>query len=141
MLRPWSALDWPENHQPQSCLRSRLFPGEPGIGANSPRASPQPLERRGDAIGAGQERSAAGASRGSRATLSGAIQAGSRTANAEIARAALDRGTDPKEVLDTMTSAVDEVGKRLQEGELCARCAHRRERGVIAMGRLSNLKV
>ena len=50
--------------------------------------------------------------------LTAAVEAGNRTAAAELAQAALDEGTDPKTILDAMTAAMDIVGRRFQDGEL-----------------------
>jgi len=50
--------------------------------------------------------------------LTAAVEAGNRTAAAELAQAALDEGTDHKTILDAMTAAMDIVGRRFQDGEL-----------------------
>jgi 5-methyltetrahydrofolate--homocysteine methyltransferase len=50
--------------------------------------------------------------------LTAAVEAGNRTAAATETQAALDAGVDPREVLGAMTSAMDVVGRRFQEGEL-----------------------
>jgi 5-methyltetrahydrofolate--homocysteine methyltransferase len=52
------------------------------------------------------------------AALTAAVEAGNRTAAAELTRAAVDEGTDPRIVLDAMTAAMDVVGRKFQEGEL-----------------------
>jgi 5-methyltetrahydrofolate--homocysteine methyltransferase len=52
------------------------------------------------------------------AALTAAVEAGNRTAAAELTQAALDEGTDPKTVLDAMTAAMDVVGRKFQDGEL-----------------------
>jgi 5-methyltetrahydrofolate--homocysteine methyltransferase len=50
--------------------------------------------------------------------LTAAVEAGNRTAAATETQAALDAGVDPREVLGAMTSAMDVVGRRFQDGEL-----------------------
>jgi 5-methyltetrahydrofolate--homocysteine methyltransferase len=52
------------------------------------------------------------------AALTAAVEAGNRAAAAELTQAALDAGTDPREVLGAMTAAMDVVGRRFQDGEL-----------------------
>jgi len=52
------------------------------------------------------------------AALTAAVEAGNRAAAAAETRAAVDEGIDPKTILDAMTSAMDVVGKKFQEGEL-----------------------
>jgi 5-methyltetrahydrofolate--homocysteine methyltransferase len=52
------------------------------------------------------------------AALSAAVEAGNRVAAAAETKAALDAGTDPRAILDAMTSAMDVVGRKFQEGEL-----------------------
>jgi 5-methyltetrahydrofolate--homocysteine methyltransferase len=52
------------------------------------------------------------------AALTAAVEAGNRTAAAELTRAALDAGVGPAEVLGAMTAAMDVVGRRFQDGEL-----------------------
>ena len=52
------------------------------------------------------------------AALTAAVEAGNRTAAAELTQAALDGGAAPKAVLDAMTSAMDAVGRRFQDGEI-----------------------
>jgi 5-methyltetrahydrofolate--homocysteine methyltransferase len=52
------------------------------------------------------------------ADLTAAIEAGNRAAAAELTLAAVDAGTDPRDVLAAMTAAMDDVGRRFQECEL-----------------------
>ena len=52
------------------------------------------------------------------AALTAAVEAGNRTAAAELTQAALDAGVDPETVLDAMTAAMDVVGRKFLEGEL-----------------------
>jgi 5-methyltetrahydrofolate--homocysteine methyltransferase len=52
------------------------------------------------------------------AALTAAIEAGNRTAAAELTQAAIDGGIDPKEILGAMTAAMDVVGRGFQDGEL-----------------------
>ncbi len=52
------------------------------------------------------------------AALTAAVEAGNRTAAADLTQAALDAGVDPQSVLDAMSAAMDTVGRRFQEGEL-----------------------
>ena len=52
------------------------------------------------------------------AALSAAIEAGNRTAAAELARTALDAGVEPQAVLGAMTGAMDVVGRQFQDGEI-----------------------
>jgi 5-methyltetrahydrofolate--homocysteine methyltransferase len=52
------------------------------------------------------------------AALTAAVEAGNRTAAAELTQAALEAGVGPAEVLAAMTAAMDVVGKKFQEGEL-----------------------
>ncbi len=52
------------------------------------------------------------------AALTAAVEAGNRTAAAEHTQAAVDEGIDPTTILDAMTSAMDVVGRKFQEGEL-----------------------
>jgi 5-methyltetrahydrofolate--homocysteine methyltransferase len=52
------------------------------------------------------------------AALTAAVEAGNRTAAAELTQAAVDEGIDPKTILDAMTAAMDVVGRKFQEGEL-----------------------
>ena len=52
------------------------------------------------------------------APLTAAIEAGDRSAAGALTQAALDEGVDPREILGAMTSAMDVVGRRFQEGEL-----------------------
>ena len=50
--------------------------------------------------------------------LTAAVEAGNRTAADAETRAALDAGIDPRAILGAMTSAMDVVGRKFQEGEL-----------------------
>ena len=50
--------------------------------------------------------------------LTAAIAAGNRTAAAELTQAAIDDGINPEEVLGAMTSAMNVVGRRFQDGEI-----------------------
>ena len=52
------------------------------------------------------------------AALTAAVEAGNRTAAAELTQAALDAGVDPEEVLGAMTAAMDVVGRKFQDGEI-----------------------
>ncbi len=52
------------------------------------------------------------------AQLQQAVEVGDRTKAIEITQAAVDEGMNPKDVLDAMTSAMDVVGAKFQEGEL-----------------------
>jgi 5-methyltetrahydrofolate--homocysteine methyltransferase len=52
------------------------------------------------------------------AALTAAVEAGDRTAAAELTQAAVDEGTDPQAVLGAMTAAMDVVGRKFQVGEL-----------------------
>jgi 5-methyltetrahydrofolate--homocysteine methyltransferase len=52
------------------------------------------------------------------AALTAAVEAGDRSAAADLTRSALDEGVDPRAVLDAMTTAMDAVGRRFQDGEL-----------------------
>jgi 5-methyltetrahydrofolate--homocysteine methyltransferase len=52
------------------------------------------------------------------AVLTAAVEAGNRTVAAAETQAALDGGTDPREVLGAMTAAMDVVGAKFQAGEL-----------------------
>jgi 5-methyltetrahydrofolate--homocysteine methyltransferase len=52
------------------------------------------------------------------AQLQQAVEAGDRAKAIQITQAAIDEGTNPKDVLDAMTSAMDVVGAKFQEGEL-----------------------
>jgi 5-methyltetrahydrofolate--homocysteine methyltransferase len=52
------------------------------------------------------------------ADLTAAVEAGNRAAAAELTREALEAGEHPERVLSAMTTAMDAVGKRFQEGEL-----------------------
>ena len=50
--------------------------------------------------------------------LTAAVEAGNRTNAVAETRSALDAGVDPREVLGAMTSAMDVVGRKFQDGEL-----------------------
>ncbi len=52
------------------------------------------------------------------AALTQAIEAGNRTAAAEVTQTALDDGVDPREILGAMTAAMDVIGRRFQDGEI-----------------------
>jgi 5-methyltetrahydrofolate--homocysteine methyltransferase len=52
------------------------------------------------------------------AALTAAVEAGNRTAAAQLTQAALDESVDPTVILDAMTAAMDVVGRKFQEGEL-----------------------
>jgi 5-methyltetrahydrofolate--homocysteine methyltransferase len=52
------------------------------------------------------------------AALTAAVEAGNRSAAAQLTQEALDEGLDPKTILDAMTAAMDVVGRKFQEGEL-----------------------
>ncbi len=52
------------------------------------------------------------------ATLTAAVEAGNRAVAAELTAAALEDGQDPKAILDAMTAAMDQVGRRFQDGEI-----------------------
>ncbi len=52
------------------------------------------------------------------ASLTAAVEAGNRAAAAELTQAAVEAGTDPRQVLDAMTTAMDRVGRRFQDGEV-----------------------
>jgi 5-methyltetrahydrofolate--homocysteine methyltransferase len=52
------------------------------------------------------------------AALTAAVEAGNRTAAAEQTRVALDEGMDPQAILEAMTSAMDTIGRKFQEGEI-----------------------
>jgi 5-methyltetrahydrofolate--homocysteine methyltransferase len=52
------------------------------------------------------------------AALTAAVEAGNRVAAAAETKAAVDEGLDPKTILEAMTSAMDVVGRKFQEGEL-----------------------
>ena len=52
------------------------------------------------------------------AALTAAIEAGNRVAAADLTLAAVDDGTDPREVLAAMTAAMDVVGRRFQDCEI-----------------------
>lgn len=50
------------------------------------------------------------------ASLTAAIEAGDRAASVELTNEAIDDGTDPKAILDAMTAAMDQVGRKFQDG-------------------------
>jgi len=50
--------------------------------------------------------------------LTAAVEVGNRTNAVAETRSALDAGVDPREVLGAMTSAMDVVGRKFQDGEL-----------------------
>ena len=52
------------------------------------------------------------------AALTAAVEAGNRTAAAELTQQAVDEGLDPRVILGAMTAAMDVVGRKFQEGEL-----------------------
>ena len=52
------------------------------------------------------------------AALTAAVEAGNRVVAAAETQAAVDAGLDPRTILDAMTSAMDVVGRKFQEGEL-----------------------
>jgi 5-methyltetrahydrofolate--homocysteine methyltransferase len=52
------------------------------------------------------------------AALTAAIEAGNRVAAAELTQAAVDAGTDPRDVLGAMTAAMDVIGRRFQDGDI-----------------------
>jgi len=52
------------------------------------------------------------------ARLTAAIAAGNRADAADVARAAVDEGVGPAAILDAMTAAMEQVGRRFQQGEL-----------------------
>jgi 5-methyltetrahydrofolate--homocysteine methyltransferase len=52
------------------------------------------------------------------AQLTQAIEEGDRTTAVEVTTAAVSDGMDPKQVLDAMTSAMDKIGRRFQDGEI-----------------------
>ena len=52
------------------------------------------------------------------AALTAAVEAGNRSAAAELTQQALDDGVGPAEVLGAMTAAMDVVGRKFQEGDL-----------------------
>jgi 5-methyltetrahydrofolate--homocysteine methyltransferase len=52
------------------------------------------------------------------AALTQAIEVGNRAAAAALTQAAIDAGTDPREILGAMTAALDVVGRKFQDGEL-----------------------
>ena len=52
------------------------------------------------------------------AELTAAVEAGNRVAAAELTQAAVDAGVQPGVILGAMTSAMDTVGRKFQDGEL-----------------------
>lgn len=52
------------------------------------------------------------------AALTEAVSVGNRAAVADLARDAVDDGTDPQAILTAMTTALDDVGRRFARGEL-----------------------
>ena len=52
------------------------------------------------------------------AALTAAIEAGNRVAATELTQAAVDAGTDPRDVLGAMTAAMDVIGRKFQDGEI-----------------------
>ena len=52
------------------------------------------------------------------AELTAAVEAGNRSAAAELTQAAMNEGVDPEIVLAAMTAAMDVVGRKFQKGEL-----------------------
>jgi 5-methyltetrahydrofolate--homocysteine methyltransferase len=52
------------------------------------------------------------------AALTAAVESGNRKDAATLTQAAVDEGLEPKTILDAMTSAMDVVGRKFQEGEL-----------------------
>jgi 5-methyltetrahydrofolate--homocysteine methyltransferase len=52
------------------------------------------------------------------AALTAAVEAGNRTAAAELTQEAVDEGLDPRTILSAMTAAMDVVGRKFQDGEL-----------------------
>jgi 5-methyltetrahydrofolate--homocysteine methyltransferase len=52
------------------------------------------------------------------AALTAAIEAGNRVAAAELTQAAVDAGTDPRDVLGAMTAAMDVIGRKFQDGDI-----------------------
>jgi 5-methyltetrahydrofolate--homocysteine methyltransferase len=52
------------------------------------------------------------------ADLQQAVEAGDRNKAVELTQAAVDDGMNPKDVLDVMTSAMDVVGAKFQQGEM-----------------------
>jgi 5-methyltetrahydrofolate--homocysteine methyltransferase len=52
------------------------------------------------------------------AAITAAVEAGDRAAAAELTAAALEDGQDPEAILEAMTTAMDQVGRRFQDGEI-----------------------
>ena len=52
------------------------------------------------------------------ATLTAAVEAGDRATTAALTAAALEDGKAPTSILDAMTVAMDQVGRRFQDGEI-----------------------
>jgi 5-methyltetrahydrofolate--homocysteine methyltransferase len=52
------------------------------------------------------------------AALTAAVEAGNRTATAQLTQDALDGAVEPKVILDAMTAAMDVVGRKFQDGEV-----------------------
>ncbi len=52
------------------------------------------------------------------AALTAAVEAGNRTDAAQLTQAAVDEGLDPRTILGAMTTAMDTVGRKFQDGEL-----------------------
>jgi 5-methyltetrahydrofolate--homocysteine methyltransferase len=52
------------------------------------------------------------------AQLQQAVEVGNQKETVELTQAAIAAGTDPKEVLDAMTAAMDVIGAKFQQGEL-----------------------
>ena len=50
------------------------------------------------------------------AALTAAVEAGNRVAAADLTQPAVDEGLDPREILAAMTAAMDEVGRKFQDG-------------------------
>ncbi len=52
------------------------------------------------------------------AAITAAVEAGDRAAAAQLTAAALEDGQDPEAILEAMTVAMDQVGRRFQDGEI-----------------------
>jgi 5-methyltetrahydrofolate--homocysteine methyltransferase len=52
------------------------------------------------------------------AALTAAVEAGNRTATAQLTLEALEAAIEPKTILDAMTAAMDVVGRKFQDGEV-----------------------
>jgi 5-methyltetrahydrofolate--homocysteine methyltransferase len=50
--------------------------------------------------------------------LTAAVEAGNRTAAAELTQTAISEDTDPRAILAAMTAAMDVVGRKFQDGEM-----------------------